>query len=138
VKSVKYLLDTNALGYAFRGQGAVASRMLALAPTDIGIPSPVVYESRAGMLRLPPGERREALLAALDRLLQVVPILPLDTAAAETAARVRAELESRGATIGPIDTLIAGIARSVGAVLVTRNTREFARVEGLLVENWYE
>lgn len=49
---------------------------------------------------------------------------------------LRARLESRGAPIGPLDTLIAAHALALGATLVTNSTREFARVSGLKVENW--
>ena len=53
------------------------------------------------------------------------------------AARIRATLEQRGEPIGPIDVLIAGTALAQTAVLVTRNVREFERVPGLQVEDWY-
>lgn len=49
---------------------------------------------------------------------------------------IRAELERKGTLIGPMDLLIAGHARSEGLVLVTNNTREFCRVERLVVEDW--
>jgi len=49
---------------------------------------------------------------------------------------IRAGLEARGTPIGPIDTLIAGHALAMGVTLVTGNTREFGRVEGLTLENW--
>jgi tRNA(fMet)-specific endonuclease VapC len=50
---------------------------------------------------------------------------------------IRADLESKGTPIGPYDTLIAGIALSSGAILVTHNTKEFKRVKGLNIEDWY-
>jgi tRNA(fMet)-specific endonuclease VapC len=56
---------------------------------------------------------------------------------ARESARVRAELEKKGAAIGPLDTLIAGIAMAHGATLVTRNVDEFGRIDGMKVENWY-
>lgn len=59
-----------------------------------------------------------------------------DADAAAHAADIRADLERRGVRIGPLDTLIAGHARSLGAVLVTGNLREFGRVDGLRVEDW--
>jgi len=49
---------------------------------------------------------------------------------------IRAELESKGETIGPLDQLIAAHALALEATLVTHNTREFRRVEGLVVEDW--
>jgi tRNA(fMet)-specific endonuclease VapC len=46
------------------------------------------------------------------------------------------KLEGAGIKIGDRDTLIAAQVLALGAVLVTRNVREFSRVEGLVVENW--
>lgn len=46
-------------------------------------------------------------------------------------------LGREGTPIGSIDVLVAGTALSHGAVLVTHNVREFGRVEGLTVEDWY-
>ena len=64
-------------------------------------------------------------------------VLPFDLAAAEQAAKARAHLERQGTPIGPVDTMIAGIALSQNLTVVTLNTREFERVPGLRVENWY-
>jgi tRNA(fMet)-specific endonuclease VapC len=49
---------------------------------------------------------------------------------------IKCELEREGRPIGPYDLLIAGHARSEGLILVTNNEREFARVQGLRIENW--
>lgn len=49
---------------------------------------------------------------------------------------MRAGLERAGTPIGPLDTLIAAHALALGARLVTRNEREFARVPGPEVESW--
>ena len=51
--------------------------------------------------------------------------------------RARARLEGLGTPIGPLDTLIAGTALAHRAVLVSRNIREFGRVAGLEVVDWY-
>lgn len=62
--------------------------------------------------------------------------LPFDDDCAEHYAVVRADLNARGTPIGPNDTMIAAIALARNAVLVTRNQREFKRVEGLRMEAW--
>jgi tRNA(fMet)-specific endonuclease VapC len=64
-------------------------------------------------------------------LLAALQTLPLDHAAADEAANVRRTLESAGTSIGMGDSLIAGIVRRHGGVLLTRNRRHFDRVEGL-------
>lgn len=63
-------------------------------------------------------------------------VLPFDSAAASHSGQVRSELKKKGTPIGPYDVLIAGHARSLGLVLVTNNTREFNRVDGLRIEDW--
>ena len=89
------------------------------------------------MLRLSSGARQAALLAALDRAIDTMDVVPFDAAAAEAAAQARTPLEALGVGIGPIDVQIAGIALAQSATLVTRNVREFSRVPGLLIDNWY-
>lgn len=51
-------------------------------------------------------------------------------------AAIRHDLESRGEGIGPMDTLIAAQALRLGATVVTRNVREFGRIQGLKVIDW--
>jgi len=63
-------------------------------------------------------------------------VLPFDAAASDHAAQIRALLEQQGQKIGPFDTLIAGHARSLAAMLITNNVREFERVGGLMIEDW--
>ena len=65
-------------------------------------------------------------------------VLPFDSECAFHAARIRAELEAAGTPIGPHDTLIAATALRYQATLVTRNVREFSRVQGLQWLNWHE
>ncbi len=135
---MRYLLDTDSLSYFFRGEGQIARRLRTVTPADVGLPAPVLYESRHGMLRMSSGARQAALLAALDRAIDTLDVVPFDASAAEAAARARAQLEALGVGIGPIDVQIAGIALATSATLITRNVREFSRVAGLLVDNWYD
>ncbi len=129
-----YVLDTNTLVYFFRGEGRVAARLFEASPSEIAVPAVVVYELETGIAKsTDPAKRR----GQLDRLLQVVALLPFGGVEAKAAAALRARLEQQGAPIGPMDSLIAGTALAHRAVLVTRNQREFGRVEGLVVEDWY-
>ena len=63
-------------------------------------------------------------------------IIAWDKIAVEHSTRIKKVLESRGTPIGHNDTLIAGHAIAMGAILVTDNVREFSRVQGLQHENW--
>ena len=53
------------------------------------------------------------------------------------AATIRALMEQQGTPIGPMDVLIAGTAVSLQATLVTHNVREFSRIPGLAIADWY-
>jgi tRNA(fMet)-specific endonuclease VapC len=65
-------------------------------------------------------------------------VLDFDAEDARLSGEIRANLANRGAPIGPYDVLIAGQALARGFTLVTANTREFARVDGLRIANWTE
>ena len=129
-----WVLDTNTLIYFFKGEGQVADRLLARAPKDIGILAITLYELQVGIAKSASPDKRSRQLGELT---SVVQLLPFQQREAQAAADIRAALEQEGKPIGPYDTLIAGTALAHGAVLVSRNTRELGRVEGLRVENWY-
>ena len=131
------ILDSNTISCYFRGDPQVVPRLQALSPADIGVPAIVEYELRYGLLRLPL-EAATTRLAALAALLRPIQVLPFDSECAAHAARIRVELEAAGTPIGPHDTLIAATALRYQATLVTRNVREFSRVQGLQWLNWHE
>ena len=93
----------------------------------------MAYEILFGLRRA----ARATQLAAFEKLLQTCAVLQFDAEAASHAADIRLELETAGTPIGPHDVLIAAIARRHQRTLVTHNTREFARVPGLQLEDWY-
>ena len=128
------MLDTNTLIYFFKGMGRVAERLLAHSPQGIGIPAVVLYELEVGLAKSVQPEKRQQQLAQMQA---VVAILPFGTAEAQAAAQIRAALERAGEPIGPYDVLIAATALANGGILVTHNVREFGRVPGLQIEDWY-
>ena len=89
------------------------------------------------------GVAKSELVALNARALAVflsrdIAVLDYSEQDARAAGEIRAELERRGKRIGEYDTLIAGQAFCRNLILVTANTREFARVKGLIVEDWTE
>jgi tRNA(fMet)-specific endonuclease VapC len=130
-------LDTNAVIAAINRRNPEVRRRLEAAIAKgaaIGIPTIVLFEIRYGIAKSARPQENAAILAAFLTLdLSPWPFEPED---AEEAGGVRAELERSGTPIGPYDVLIAAQARRRGAVLVTANTAEFARVPGLKTENW--
>ncbi len=129
-----YVLDTNSVIYFFKGMGRVAERLQGTPPRSLAVPSIVVHELEVGIAKSSAPARRRL---ELEQLLALLEVLPFGSPEAAVAARVRAELEQAGTPIGPLDILIAGTALRHGATLVTRNVKEFERIHGLAVEDWY-
>ncbi|WP_211922174.1 type II toxin-antitoxin system VapC family toxin [Desulfolutivibrio sulfodismutans] len=129
-----FVLDTNTVIHFFKGAGNVATRLLATPPSQVGVPAVVAYELETGLAKCGYPVRR---VQELGLFLSAVSLLPFGVDEARAAAGARARLEAQGTPIGPMDILIAGTALARGAILVTRNVREFSRVSGLVVENWY-
>lgn len=77
------------------------------------------------------GAKNAKQLARLVQLLDAVPSLGLNDAAADAAADIRRFLEKAGNPIGMADSLIAGIVATHGGTLLTRNRRHFERVPGI-------
>jgi len=99
---------------------------------DIGLCSVVAAELAFGVAKSGPPRNRQAL----EMFLAPLSILPFDAAAVWIYGDLRDDLERRGTPIGSLDTMIAAHALSLQVLLVTNNTREFAKVPGLQLDNW--
>ncbi len=130
-----FVLDTNTVIHYFKGAGKVAENLLNKAPSDIALPSIVLYELEVGILKSNQTKKRQS---QLNSLVSAITVLSFTEKEALASAKLRVDLEAQGLGIGPLDTLIAGTALSYGGILVSRNAREFERVAGLRVENWYD
>jgi tRNA(fMet)-specific endonuclease VapC len=73
---------------------------------------------------------------ALMEFLSIIDIKQFDENAGKEYGIVKKDLKDRKCLIGPFDMLIGAHAKSLGMVLVTNNTREFERINGLGIENW--
>ena len=133
---MNYLLDTNICIYIIKQKPkSVLSRFANISPLDIGVSTITVAELEYGVAKsLFPQQNR----AALQKFLSPLNIYDFDANAGVLYGLLRSKLESKGATIGSLDMLIAAHALSLNCTLVTNNTREFERVEGLEIENWVE
>jgi tRNA(fMet)-specific endonuclease VapC len=131
-----YLLDTNTcIALIRRSAGAehILRRLTRHPVTDIAVAALTVAELELGVAKSREPARNRS---RLDQFLLPLQILPFDDAAAAEYGPMRADLESRGVGIGPIDTLLAAQALSLAAVMVTNNTGEFERVPRLIIEDW--
>lgn len=128
-----YLLDTDILIALSKERPGLAERLARHPANMVLLSSVVVAEIEYGIAK---SARAEHNRRVFDCLLDGLPIVPFDEAAARHYGPIRAQLEREGRLIGPYDLMIAAHAQALGAVLVTDNVGEFARVEGLGVENW--
>lgn len=127
------LLDTNICIYVINMRPPqVLARFREYRLGEIGICSVVAAELAYGVAKSRSARNR----SALEMFLAPLEVLPFDQAAVWVYGDLRASLEREGQPIGALDTMIAAHALSVDAPLVTHNTREFARVPGLRLENW--
>lgn len=130
---LRYILDADVCIHVLRRRTPILRDRLADAARKMAISTITLTELNVGVEKsATPIERRDELNAFCAALV----LLDYDADAADHAADIRAKLERMGQKIGPIDTLLAGHVRSLGATLVTGNTREFSRVPGLLHEDW--
>ena len=130
-----YALDTNTVIYFFKDKGCVAQHLFSLPPYEIALPSVVLYELEVGIAKSRAPEKRRA---QLNELLTVVRVWPFEDKTAVISAQLRATLEQAGTPIGPLDIMIAGTALANNAILVTHNTKEFSRIDGLHLEDWLD
>lgn len=100
---------------------------------DIGISAVTLAELRYGVSK---SQHQAKNQAALDEFILPLEFAVFDEQATVAYGALRAALEKQGTPIGPLDTMIAAHALSLGVTLVTNNTREFDRVSKLKVVDW--
>jgi tRNA(fMet)-specific endonuclease VapC len=130
---VRFLLDTNTVSDLVRDpRGRAAAGVARVGEDQVCTSIVVAAELRYGAARK--GSPR--LAERLERVLERLEVVPLESPADVAYGELRARLERSGRLIGPNDLLIAAQALALGCAVVTDNEREFSRVEGLPVENW--
>ena len=129
---MRYLLDTDTVSYALRGEGQVAGRITAHKPSELCISAISLAELRYGADRK--GSRR--LHALINTFATALEVVGFAEEAALEFGRIGTILAERGTPIGEFDVLIAAHAASLRCTLVTNNLRHFSKVPGIAVENW--
>ncbi|HVB67081.1 MAG TPA: type II toxin-antitoxin system VapC family toxin [Acetobacteraceae bacterium] len=131
------MLDTDMASYVIkRHSPAILARLADLPPSMACVSAITRAELLYGLKRLPLGHR---LHVGVRAFLRIVRVLPWEADAADHYADIRHQLVSTGQPIGELDMMIAAHALAVDAVLVTNNTRHFARIAApLAMANWNE
>ncbi len=131
--ATRYLLDTNTVSFHIRESSASLRRRLRrVEASQVALSVITEMEIRYGLARNP----KLRIADLIEEFLEGITILPLDSGVAGTYALVRAQLESKGKSIGPLDLMIGAHALSLDATLVTNNVKEFRRIRGLRVQDW--
>ena len=131
---MKYTLDTNMCIYAQKNIPQVIEKIKNNFEYGVAISSITLAELEFGVQASANVEKNTI---ALYKFLSIVEILDFDSNAATEYGKIRADLKRKGTPIGNMDMLIAAHAKSEDLIVVTHNTREFERVEGLKLEDWY-
>ncbi len=130
---MRYLLDTNIVSELVKNPaGRVARNVEEVGVANVCTSIIVAAEMRFGAAK----KASPRLTRQTETVLGGLEILPFAAPADAEYARLRAMLERRGQPIGGNDLFIAAHALALGCCVVTGNTREFARIEGLVSENW--
>jgi tRNA(fMet)-specific endonuclease VapC len=131
---MKYFLDTNICIYYLKGlYPKLKEKLLSFNPEVISIPAIAKAELLFGAEK---SKKRKENLEKIYEFLLPFQIQGFSNPETEIYASVRNNLEKKGIPIGPNDIIIASIVLSNDGTLVTHNTKEFNRIDGLLVEDW--
>jgi tRNA(fMet)-specific endonuclease VapC len=129
-----YCFDTSIVIYALnRSNDRLAKSLRSTKPNWIKVPEMVHAELLYGVSK---SARKAAVSRAVQAFLEPYELLPFAVDAVEHYAGIRGQLDKKGKVIEPADLVIAATSRAAGAVLITHNSKEFARVPGLQIEDW--
>jgi tRNA(fMet)-specific endonuclease VapC len=132
---MKYLLDTNICIYIINEKPEKILRKFEQYPVyEFGVSSITHAELQYGIEK---SKNKNTNQNALDEFLLPLTILPFHGKKVVTCyGEIRASLESKGKTIGPLDMLIAAHALSLDLTIISNNIKEFSRIPNLKYENW--
>jgi predicted nucleic acid-binding protein len=135
------ILDTNVLSESLRPvpDGRVAQWMSHMSAGAVCTTSICRAELMYGVRILPDGQRRDRLFANIESIFDVVlagRVLSFDSDAADAFAVIASERRAAGRPISQNDAMIAAIARSRGASLATRNSKDFQGCGIKLIDPW--
>jgi predicted nucleic acid-binding protein len=99
-----------------------------------GISVITVAELLHGVERADTHTRKIKRQAFVEKVIEFFPVFPLDISVARTYARLWASLASQDISVGSHDLIIAATALSMDYTIITANTRDFRKIEGLKLE----
>ena len=131
---MQYLLDTNICIYYFKGLFGLRDKIDRIGCDQFAISEVTIAELVYGAQK---SAKIEQNMATVDSFVQRIAVLPIFNTF-ELYGREKARLERLGTPISDFDILIGATAMTNSLILVTRNVREFRRLENIKFENWVE
>jgi len=131
-----YMLDTDTCIFLMRRESQKLEAKVQSVPLQQQVMSALTFAELSYGIQASGAAKRKQNQATLDSLALHLAVLDWPQDAAKCYAEIRFDLKKRGAQLGAADLMIAAHARSLGAIVVTNNVKDFGRVKGLQVENW--
>jgi len=131
---VKYLVDTNILIFLCNTKSKkLETKFKKHRPEEFFVSSITVGELIYGVNK---SQQKRKNLEAIIKILSSFEVIDFDSRDAWEYGEIRADLESKGKSIGGNDIMIAAQAKQRGLIMITSNAREHKRVGGIKVEDW--
>ncbi|MDR1476745.1 MAG: PIN domain-containing protein [Rickettsiales bacterium] len=129
---MKYMLDTDIVSLAVRGNSSVIKNLEAHEEDEIFVSAITYAELMYGLEKKGSAKLADEVNIVLGKLY----VEDFDIDSAEYYGKIRMALERPGAPLENMDMLIAASAMAAGAVLVSHNKKHFSKIKGLKIEDW--
>ncbi len=129
-----FYLDTNTCIYFLNGRYLrIKEKILSTPPNEITVPSVVKAELLLGAYK---SKNRKENIEKVEKFIEPFEVVPFNDMMTYVYADIRYKTEIKGIIIGPNDLFIASIVKFNDGILVTKNLKEFEKIEGLKIEDW--
>ena len=128
------ILDSSEIIALERNRGVVESLVAGREDEPFGISVVTVAELLHGVERADTEAWKIRRQACVEKVIEVIPVLPFDMGAARIYAKIWASIVQRSFTVGAHDLIIAATAISMDYTVITSNRRDFEKIEGLRLE----
>ncbi len=130
---MNYVIDTDILIYFLKGNKLVLKRFVDAVPGTIHIS---IVNHAELMYGAHHSQHKKKNLQKVSAFLESMPVLPFCKASSNIFGELKSKLNKEGASLADMDLIIASICLQNNMVLVTNNTKHFARVSELTLDNW--
>jgi tRNA(fMet)-specific endonuclease VapC len=127
-----YIFDTDSISFVVKKNNFIIKNLIEHEDDEIYISVITYAELFYGLEK----KKSTRLFNEVNTIVGKMLILPFDEAQSKIYGKIRMELEKSGTSLGDMDMLIAAASLSIGAVLVTHNTKHFSKVKGIKIEDW--